>query len=105
MIMVKLESHITVVLEIVAGTFLMYFTVEPPNEGHFSACVCVCVCVCGMCVKERERERHISIFNAFYSGISEQRTLWGQNSTVLSFVESLSSEFFDVWKLYNIIII
>ena len=51
--MVKLESHITVVLEIVAGTFLMYFTVEPPNEGHF--CVCVCVCVCGMCVKERER--------------------------------------------------
>ena len=54
MIMVKLESHITVVLEIVAGTFLMYFTVEPPNEGHFSACVCVCVC--GMCVKERERE-------------------------------------------------
>ena len=57
MIMVKLESHITVVLEIVAGTFLMYFTVEPPNEGHFSACVCVCVC--GMCVKEREREAYI----------------------------------------------
>ena len=57
MIMVKLESHITVVLEIVAGKFLMYFTVEPPNEGHFSACVCVCVC--GMCVKEREREAYI----------------------------------------------
>ena len=57
MIMVKLESHITVVVEIVAGTFLMYFTVEPPNEGHFSACVCVCVC--GMCVKEREREAYI----------------------------------------------
>ena len=60
MIMVKLESHITVVLEIVAGTFLMNFTVEPPNEGHFSACVCVCVCVCYVC--ERERERGIYLF-------------------------------------------